>query len=194
LDPVKRGITLFQEMTKENTDWDFFTSQLCLSEMRYTLLEDHATEKLISSRIPYRLRRERPLIIYRKILSQTDFSTLENEVVEFFRELSDVGIITQTAEEKATDLRTIAIVGEKVWSHVLLEVMDAFIYASAVSCMADILVTRDSAFRVVVNNLHHPPDEEWKQLKISLDTGIAGLGIGYSWPEGKSSLHNPLSK
>lgn len=194
LEPVRPGLTLFQEMAEENKEWDFFTSQLCLSEMRHTLLEDQATEKLISSRIPYRLRKERPLIVYRKILNQKDFSTLESDVAEFFKQLRDHGIIAQTAEEKATDLRTISIIGEKIWSHVLLEVMDAFIYASAVSSMADVLVTRDSAFRTAVNNLHHPPNEEWKQLKLSLDSGIKGLGIGYSWPEGKSSLHNPLSK
>jgi len=184
---LKRGLGLFHKMSARAGNWDLFTSQVCLSEMQHTLLEDRATERLIASKIPYRLRMERPLIVFRRSLTKQDYARLELEVADFFDQLSvDYGITVQTAEENATDLMTVAAIAEKVWSHVLLEVMDAFIYASAVTSMADVLITRDSPFRDAVNKLCRPPDSEWRSIRRSLDNALLTLQHGYAWPEGRS--------
>lgn len=185
LEPVKLGQSLFHKMKTKSGKWDFLTSQLCLSELRHTLLEDRANEKLISSRIPYRLRKERPLIVYRRSLNQGDFSRLQQEIEDFFTDLTNLGIIVQNEKDNSIDFFTIAAIAEKIWSHILLDVMDAFIYASAVSCMSRVLVTRDSGFIDAVNKLHGPPNTEWIQIRKSLDTAISSLGVGYYWPEGR---------
>jgi len=180
-------------MSSRVENWDFFTSQVCLSEMRHTLLEDRASERLIGLRVPYRLRRERPLILYRRSLSEDDYSNLEGEVSNFFEHLIDYGITIQTAEEKATNFADVAIVAEKIWSHVLFEVMDAFVYASAVTSMADILITRDGPFRDVVHRLSNPPDAEWRSIRDSLNKVLNTSERGYSWPDGKS-VQKPFPK
>jgi hypothetical protein len=191
IDTVNLGMDLFKGMTLRIGNWDFFTSRVCLSEMRHTLLEDRASERLIELRVPYRLRRERPLILYRRSLRENDYSNLDSEVNGFFDLLIDHGIIIQIAEEGATNFTDVAIVAEKIWSHVLFEVMDAFVLASAVTSMADILITRDGAFRDAVQRLANPPDTEWRCIRDSLSK-IAGFSDrGYSWPEARS-VQNPF--
>jgi len=72
---------------------------------------------------------------------------LDRQIARFFEQLGgNYGISVQTAEDALTDFRAVAAAAEKIWSMVLLEVMDAFIYSSAVISMADIIITRDSPF------------------------------------------------
>src|SRR5487761_414444 len=70
LRPLEHGITLFHQMRQRTDDWDFFTSRFCLSEMQHALLEEQASQRLLASKVPFRLTRHRPLIVYRRALTQ----------------------------------------------------------------------------------------------------------------------------
>lgn len=185
LRPMSRAMTLFREMSRRYSKWDFFCSEVSRSEMHHTLLESRALERLTQARVSYRLRSERPLIVYRRSLTNRDYASLDKELSDFFQDLDNYGLVIQIAEKTITDRAIVSDTASRVWSRVLLEVMDAFIYASSITSMANVLITRDGPFYDVVNNLFHPQDEEWRSLKRSLSKSLGEIGPGRSWPEAR---------
>jgi hypothetical protein len=108
-------------------------------------------------------------------------------VEEFFGDLATVyDIPVLTAEETETNLSIVSDAANEIWSRLLMDVMDALIYASAITSMANTLVTRDGAFLAAVNNIWNPPDAEWKSMRKSLLLALAKVTRSYSLPEGRS--------
>lgn len=191
LNPIRQGMILFHALVAKKDDWDMYTSCICISEFRHTLLEKLAAERLVSLRIPYRLVLERPLRVFRRILRTTDYNKLQFDVDEFFNDLPmvyDIPIIT--AEETDTNLSTVSETADTIWSRLLIEVMDALIYASAITVMANVLITRDGAFLEAIRNLWQPPDTEWKSMRMSLLHALAKVTRTYSLPEGRHVIRN----
>lgn len=191
LNPIRQGMNLFHASLARKDDWDIYTSCICISELRHTLLEKLAAERLVSQRIPYRLALERPLVVFRRSLRTSDYSKLQSRVGEFFGDLATVyDIPVLTAEETETSLEIVSDAADGIWSRLLIDVMDGLIYASAITSMADTLVTRDGAFLVAVRNLWNPPDSEWKSIRKSILLALARVTRTYSLPEGRS-VTNP---
>jgi hypothetical protein len=186
LNPIHQGMTLFQASFDKKNDWDIYTSCICTSEFYHTLLEKLAAERLVSQGIPYRFALERPLIVFRKCLKGMDYSQLQKKVEKFNDELATIyNIPILIAEKTETDFDIVSDAAAEIWSRILMDVMDTLIYASAITSMANILITRDSAFRSAVINLHKPPDSEWRGLRRSILLGLSKVTRTYSLPEGR---------
>ena len=62
---------------------------------------------------------------------------------------------------------------QEIWSRILTQTMDAYIYAAAIACEADYFLTSDQALRDTANKINSP-DEEWKRSSRSTSTNSPG--------------------
>jgi hypothetical protein len=192
-----QGMHLFQGIQQRVDDWDMYTSEICMFEMHHTLLEHRAACKSEMLRVPRRLRSVRPLVVLNRVLASGDYSQLDADVLDFFDalELQYAIVIRHNEKEGGSDLSTVLEIARKVWAHVLMDVMDAYIYSSAISCWASILITKDSIFRDAVNRIYRPPDSEAKAIRDSLKEEIAKQTTWkkheFRLPEARS-LQNPF--
>ena len=157
------------------------------SELHHVLLSADAGAELHRQRVPRSLAVKRPLIVHGRILAHDAHSRVEKRIDEFFGTMSgDHGIDIKSIENERTGLSVpsehIFATARQIWSHVLMETMDAYIFAAAIECEAECLLTSDAAFLETVNNLR-AGQSEWRTVSRAL---IASLQkpLGFSFPQG----------
>ena len=173
---VRIGITYFQKLSTNSKCYQYFSSTVCRSEMHHVLLESLGLERLISQKVPHRLRVKRPQILYRRALDTNDYVKLQEDMDGFFESLKlDYGI--EIVEVELSSAGTTVTVDDvwstarEVWSRVLIEVMDSYIYAAAVEIEADAFLTSDGSLYEALSQLSNP-NPEWVPLVTSLKEAL----------------------
>ena len=69
----------------------------------------------------------------------------------------------------------------ELWSHVLMDVLDAYVYVAACLVRADVFVSGDENLRHALALLHDP-DSEWTPTVVSLRQAL-GLAPGATLPQ-----------
>jgi len=180
---VGRGQKLFHQLWGRRNDWDYYTSAICRAEMHHVLLEQSAQRSLTGMRIPQRLRSDRPLLVFRQTLQTSDYTALDQKLSDFFDDLRlSYGVDIKTAEDLSSlDERDVRTAAKIIWSHVLMEVMDAFIFGCAVVTFSETLVTRDGPFLEAVNQLAGSTESRWRNARASIAAAI-GTPPGFIFP------------
>lgn len=183
---VSVGITNFQKLSANSTSYQYFSSTVCRSEMHHVLLESLGLESLIRQKIPHGLRIKRPQILYRRALETDDYIKLQNDMDGFFESLRlDYGIEIVEVELSSTGT-TVTVddvwsTAQEVWSRVLIEVMDSYIYAAAIEIEADAFLTSDGSLYEALSQLSNPY-AEWIPLVTSLKEAL-GKSTGARLPQ-----------
>lgn len=190
---VSSGLRCFTSLNQAKTNYDYFSCQVCRSEMHHVILSSRAVEGLIRRRISRSLISKRPLVIYRTVLKNKDYVLIHEKLSDFFETLrQDYQIDIQILENTSygSPASSVFETAEAIWSRVLIETMDAYIYAAAVLCEADYIVTADAALRQVSDSLNNPSDE-WKFVAQALRRKL-GKSATYRFPRG-INLRQPLT-
>ncbi len=182
---VKDGMKLFQHL-KADDGYLYFSSQVCWSELHHVLLEARGLEHLIRQRVPHSLRVKRPQVLFRVALEETDYTELGHQLQTFRDELRvDYRLDVIDVEDPSAGLwvppDSIWVDAQEVWSHVLMEVMDAYIYAAAIRAGADVFITSDNSLRDALDRLRKP-DSDWAGLASSLKEAL-GLESNAELPQ-----------
>ena len=193
---VANGLSCFTSLNQAKGSCDYFSCQVSRSEMHHVILSAKAEDGLIRQRVSKSLRSKRPLLLYRYVLDGTDYEHIHEQLESFFDTLYEVhGINIQIVERighgpTATSILEIA---EAVWSHVLTETMDAYIYAAAIECRADYFVSTDSALIQAANSLRSASGE-WADVARALREALIRLQAleeteEFKFPEGVNHRH-----
>lgn len=179
------GMTCFDNLNNYQTTYQYYTSSICRSEMHHVILDDLAMERLIRKGIPHRMRVKRPQVLYRKVLESRDYRKVRDDLSEFFESFRlDYGIdiieVEESAAGTAVTFGEVLSTAQEVWSRLLIEVMDSYIYAAAIAIEADVFLTSDGPLIGALNNLVHPNDE-WASAVSSLKCAL-GMPAGASFP------------
>ena len=188
---VANGLSFFTSMNQAKGSCDYFTCQVSRSELHHVILSGKAEDVLIQQRVSKSLRSKRPLLLYRHVLSGTDYEHIHQQLESFFDTLFLVhGIAIQIIEKVRHGPTTTSIleIAEVVWSHVLTETMDAYIYAAAIECRADYLVSTDSGLIQAANSLRSASGE-WADAARALREALIRLNLldeaeDFKFPEG----------
>ena len=118
----------------------------------------------------------RSQVLYRVDLEQADYDQLNADIEQFRNSLKDdYGLDVITMEDSSvgsvTDPRGIWDGARAVWSHVLMEVIDAYLDAAAVAAGADTFITADRSLRNALNRISRP-EEDWEELADSLKQAL----------------------
>ena len=173
---VSVGMTYFQKLRANSTLYQYFSSTVCRSEMHHVLLESLGLESLIRQKVPHGLRVKRPQILYRRALETNDYFKLQSDMDGFFESLKlDYGIEIVEVELSSTGMAVtvddVWSTAREVWSRVLIEVMDSYIYAAAVEIEADAFLTSDGSLYEALAQLSNP-NAEWIPLVTSLKEAL----------------------
>jgi len=169
---INRGMIAFQSLTGSFSDHHYFSSRVCWSELHRTLLEARALEALIGQGVPQSLRTKRPLMIYRVALRESDYDELNDQSNTFRDSLKlDYGIDVIDVENPARGLDvTSSDIWEgarEIWSHVLMDVLDAYVCAAALLVQVEELFSDDPILRDALELLNDP-DRDWTVLREAL--------------------------
>ena len=182
---VSDGLKCFQSLYQVRADYDFLTCQVSLAEMHRAILNSRAAESMIRRRVPWSLRNKRPLIVHRTVLKNRDYTAIDDQLREFFDCLSlDHGIKIQELEVSGygVAVEDILLTAKAIWSRVLMETMDAYIFAAAIECEADFFLTGDSVLRQAVTKLNNPTDE-WTFVERAIRNAL-GKSRTFKFPMG----------
>ena len=182
---VSEGLRCFQSINQAKLSYDFFSCNVCHSEMHRTILESTATDRLIRARIPFSLRNSRPLLVHQHVLQNADYKMITEQRREFFSSLQqdyhiDIRMLDDPVHGPLVRPEDILITAEALWSRVLIETMDAYIYAAAIECEADYLLTSDRPLRQIAHNLRRP-SEEWITVAQDLRE-VLGKSEDFTFP------------
>ena len=169
---VKRGMLAFNSLHDSAGGYIYKSSRVCWAETHHTLLEAQGLEHLARARVPLSLRRKRPQALYRTSLEQTDYDHTNNELRSFREALRlDYMLDVIDVEDRSTgqeiESGLIWDGAESVWSHMLMEVFDAYVCSAAMLARADVFVSEDPHLRQVFKSLRDP-DDDWKATADSL--------------------------
>ena len=187
---VRDGLVCFKSLYQARGTYDYFTCQVSHSEMHRTILSSRAAEKLRLRRVPWSLRNKRPLIVHRTVLKNADYKVIDDQLNEFFECLSlDHGIKIPNLEESGSGVTaaTILVTAKAIWSRILIETMDAYIYAAAVECEADFFLSGDSALRQAAIELNNRSGE-WAYAERALRKAL-GKPTNFRFPKGVRPSH-----
>lgn len=173
---IQNGLSCYRKMDAAKTRYDYLCCLVSRSELQHTILAAYAAEELRRHRVPWTLANKRPLRVYQRVLSDQDYSHIAAQIDSFFETLSydhsiDIKSVEQIGHGYHTPQEDVFHAAETIWSHVLMETMDAYILAAAIECQADYLLTADETFRSTVNNLQNPQGE-WQAVSQSLSTAL----------------------
>ena len=173
---IQDGLSCYQKMDAAKTRYDYLCCLISRAELQHTILTGYAAEELRRHRVPWTLANKRPLRVYQRVLSGIDYSRIDTQIDSFFETLSydhgiDIKSVEQTGHAHHTLPETVFNTAETIWSHILMETMDAYILAAAIECRADCLLTADATFRNTVNNLQNP-QAEWQAVSQSLRAAL----------------------
>ena len=196
---IESGRKFFGRLNEAKGRCDYFSCQICRSELHHVILTAKATESLIRLRISQSLRSKRPLLIYRTVLGKTDYEQIDEQIAEFFATLlHQFGIDIPNIEEVGTgvSMTTMLEIAKAFWSRILTETMDALIYSAAIESRADYFVTTDTPFLLAINDFR-TSKEEWAHVALALRNEFLQLGAlkefeEFSFPEAVKPDH-PLS-
>lgn len=187
------GMQCFQNLHDAKEQFQYFTCQVCRSEMHRVILDHSAMETLISHMVPFSARRKRPLIIFRRGLESTDYDSIEGKLRSFFDQLRvDYAVDIKTLEDgHGADVSSELILStaQTLWSHVLMETMDSYIFAASIQCVSDVILTSDLAFREMVNGLYHGSNE-WSNVASELKSKLVDhlpSDVSVKFPQGFST-------
>jgi len=169
---VRAGLTSFQSLRQGVGQYHFYSSRVCWAELQHVILEARGLEQLILRGVPHSLRIKRPQVLYRVALDADSYAKLAADIDIFRDELRfsyELDIVD--AEDGATGMSVptadIWEAAQNLWSHVLMEVIDAYVYAAAIRVSADVFVTSDGPLFAALELLSEPNDE-WASLVTSL--------------------------
>ena len=181
---VRDGLSCFKNLYQAKRTYDYFTCQVSRSEMHRVILNSRAAEGLIRRRVPRSLRNKRPLIVHRTVLKNADYRAIDDQLVECFECLSlDHGIKIPDLEESGSGVTVtnILLAAKAIWSRVLMETMDAYIYAAAIECEADYFLTADAALIDAANEINNPSGE-WTYVEQALRKAL-GKPKAFKFPK-----------
>ena len=183
---VMTGMRCFQNLSSSLGNYQYYSSRVCSSEMHHVLLESLGLEQLLRRHIPHGLRVKRPQVLFRRALQSSDYDQIKSDLSDFFESLNlDYGIdiveIEQSSAGTAVRSDDVWDIAQEVWSRVLIDVMDSYIYAAAVEIEADAFLTSDSSLLEALANLSNPTGE-WIALVTSLK-GALGKPAGATLPQ-----------
>ena len=173
---VKTGMTCFGNLYAKSATYQYYSSAVCHAEMHHVLLDSLGSERLVRRRIPRGLRVRRPQILYRRALNRSDYKKIEQDLDKFFDSLKldyhiDIMEIELDSTGQPVMPNDIWRTAQAVWSRVLIDVIDSYIYAAAVEIDADVFLTSDGSLFQALNSLYHPT-EEWASLVKSLNLAL----------------------
>ena len=183
---VKEGITSFQRLSDAAHAYQYFSSRVCWSEAHHVLLEAQGLERLIRKGVPHSLRVKRPQVLYRVALEESDYLQLDQDLKEFRDSLKlDYGLDVIDVEDASAGFEVTADsiwnTARAAWSRVLMEVIDAYVYAAAIEIEADIFITSDGSLRDALVHLADPKGD-WVPTATSLKEEL-GLSSDASLPQ-----------
>ena len=169
---VRTGLTSFQSLRQGVGQFHFFSSRVCWAELQHVILEARGLEQLILQGVPHSLRIKRPQVMYRAALDADGYAQLANDIDTFREDLwfsyeLDILDAENGTTGMAAPTAEIWEIAQSLWSHVLMEVIDAYVYAAAIRVSADIFVTADGPLVAALEYLSSPSDE-WAPLVASL--------------------------
>lgn len=193
---IESGRKSFGRLNDAKGRCDFFSCQICRSELHHVILTSMATESLTRFRVSQSLRNKRPLLIYRTVLDRSNYEHIDKQMSEFFVTLAhQFGIMIPNIEEFETgvSIATTLEVARAFWSRVLTETMDAFIYGAAIESRADYFVTTDTPLLLAINDLRSSKGE-WAYVAQSLRNEFLRVGAlkeseDFSFPEAVKPDH-----
>ena len=170
--PIQNGLQCFNTLYKAQPNYEFFSCQVCRAEMHRVILSAHAHEGLRRHRVPLSLQQRRPLILHRRVLDDADYERIDQQIDHFFDTLRftyniDIKNVEDETHGDYISAEGIFSIAQIVWSHILTETMDAYIYAAAIACQADYFLTSDDALRETANKFSNP-DNDWKDVAEAL--------------------------
>ena len=176
---VKKGLACFTNLAGNRSNYQFYTSSVCRSELHHVLLDALASERLVTRKIPMRLRVKRPQVLYRRALESGDYLAMQRDIDKYFDSLRiDYGIdiieVEQSAPGSAVLVEDVWDTAKEVWSRVLIDVMDSYIYAAAVETQADFFITSDGSLKDALGYLCKPSGE-WVSVSTSLRLALGKL-------------------
>ena len=165
---VTTGLKCFRALKMAKERYEFFSSQVCRSEMHRVTLSAHAHEGFHRNRVPLSLQQSKPLILYRTVLTNADYQTIDGKINQFYTVLKedheiDIKYIEDETNWDINLTEEILRTAQAIWSHMLIETMDAYIYSAAIAARADYFLTSDQALRATANNLWRP-DNRWREV------------------------------
>lgn len=171
-DTVSRGIRAFRRLTAASSVCLFYSSHTCWSEVHHTLLEARGLEGLVRSGVPQSLRVKRPQMLYRLALQESDYGALRHQMKQFRDSLElDYGIDVIDVEDPARRLNftpsEVWDCAREVWSRVLMDVLDAYVYAAAILVGADIFISKDEVLRAALE-MFSDESRDWTALREAL--------------------------
>lgn len=177
-DPIVQGMKCFKSLTAAKESYLFYTSELCQSELHHVVLSSIASERLTRQRVPHSLRVKRPQLLYRRALVASDYKALSAELEEFFLSLRvDHGISIAKVEDPATGLgisyQDVLDAAKELWSRVLIDVMDAYVFAAAIVIGADVFLTSDVVLKDALSKLEESTTS-WGLAARSLQLALKG--------------------
>ena len=187
---IGSGLNCFTSLDQAKASCDYFSCQVSRSEMHHVILAAKAEDELIRQRVSKSLRSKRPLLLYRAILDNTDYVQIQEQLRDFFDTLyEEHGINIQIIEksEHGPTATSVLHTAEVVWSHLLTETMDGYIYAAALECRADYFITADANLRQAANDLRQTSGE-WANVAQALREAL-GNPADFKFPEGVPLRH-----
>ena len=169
---AKRGMRAFNSLHDSADSYIYKSSRVCWAETHHTLLEAQGLEHLARARVPFSLRRKRPQALSRALLEEADYAHTNNELDSFRETLRlgyrlDVIDVEDRAAGHEVESGWIWDGAESVWSHMLMEVFDAYVCSAAMLVKADVFVSADPHLRQVFERLR-TPDDDWEATADSL--------------------------
>ena len=186
---IQGGLRCFKALVVAKANYNFLCCHINRSELHHVLLSSSASQQLRAHRIPSSLAHRRPLLVHQRVLPSGEYSRIEQQIGDFFRALADDhNIDIQDVEDPRRSFHLpsedVFEAARKVWSHVLMETMDAYILAAAIESEADCLITSDELFRKTVNNLRQGQGN-WQSVSQALRAALNKRG-SFSFPQGIS--------
>lgn len=169
---ISRGIASFQRLTAASSACLFYSSHTCWSRVHHTLLESRGLEGLVRNGVPQSLRDKRPQMLYRVALKDSDYDELRHQMNQFRDSMTlDYGIDVIDVEDPSRRLNLIPgeiwDCAQEVWSRVLMDVHDAYVYAAAILVGVDIFVSSDEILRLALK-VFNDESKDWTVLREAL--------------------------
>ena len=174
---IEQGLKCFKALANATDRYQYRSSLVCRSEMHRVILSAHAHAGLNRNRVPLSLQKSRPLVLHQAILTDADYQRIDGEINQFFetlKETHDINIIN--VENEGIQTEEIFQVAQGIWSNILIETMDAYIYAAAICARADCFITSDDALKSTANKLREAKETNWKEIKDKLTTMLQRPG------------------
>lgn len=181
------GMDCFKQLDFAKSDYDFLCCHVSRSELHHVLLSARAAEEFRRRKVPFTLSNKRPIRIHQRVLPHGVYSVIQDQIENFFDGLAgDYGIDIKSIEDSTQGFtftsEEVFASASKIWSHVLMETMDAYILAAAIESEADCLLTSDGAFLETVNNLRQTSGD-WGSTSNALRS-ILNKPSDFSFPTG----------